>query len=372
MGDTAFLKKYGDNSSLNEVLIDIAKKHGLFAAIKVMTDEKVPVFIERGEYLIFGGDEKRVKKLASDYSTGVFLPNEILRQIDVTDIFPRCTVVKIMPSFCKMAGLLEKFLEDELVIHLFNKYEQPLPTILSRRDFQILYNAYQHSSEGELKKLLEIVSGGKSLEGHEQEKKTGWLGNLFAKKEVTYTPISMNCVPKEHIIELPYSKSKMDVLHGEKGAIIRKIDEELGKYPHMKWSLKETATMTADATGERQYRHRLTYPTKYETTLASIVHRIELGLDAGQKGRTLCKSYIKGAKEDVFATAIPYKLFRKFAMAAAEVGLEYYYDEDSVYIAQKPEEIGICVEGEVELILLADMEGEMLRELASGSYVKEV
>ena len=222
-----------------------------------------------------------------------------------------------------------------------------------------------------LKKLLEIVSGGKSLEECDlvHGKKGGRFGALFAKKKVKYTSVSKNCVPKEHIIDLPYSKSKMDVLHGEKAATIRKVDEELGKYPHIKWSLKETATMTPYAADECQYRHRLTYPTKYEATIASIVNKIEFCLDIEKEGRSLCKSYIKGAKEDIFATAIPRTLFRKFVMAAAEVGLAYYFDEDSVYISQKPEEIGICVEGEAEQIILADIEGEMLRELANGSYV---
>ena len=395
MNDIDYMRKLGVwNDSLEEFLLKIARKHGLFAEIKTITDDNAPAYIERGQYLIFGADEKKVAKMASDYSTAVMFPTELLKQYESSDVFTKCAIEKIVPSFCGMIHAVEKIIDIELMIYLFREHGLPLPAILARSDFQNLYRTYKRSIEArgevskiDLKYFLEIVASGKTLEEYEKihGKNDRRFGNLFTKKDlkyadrvadkiskktVKYTPVSKNCVSTEHMLDLPYSKSKINVSHGENGATIRRVDEELGKYPNIKWSLKETTTITPYGLDKYQYWHTLTYPTKYEATVASIVNKVEYGLDLKEQGRDFCRIYIKGAKDNIFASAIPIELFNAFATQAAKDGLEYYVDEYRTYIEQKADRIGICVENEVNHMTLVIIESEMIKSLAYDSHIK--
>ena len=395
MNDLDHMRKLGVwNDSPDEFLLKIAKNHGFFAEIKTITDDNAPAYIERGQYLIFGADEKKVAKMASAYSNAVFFPTELLKQYESSDVFTKCVIQKIEPSFCGMIHAVEKIIDVELMVYLFKEHALPLPEIINRSDFQILYRAYIPSLEArgevskiDLKYFLEIVASGKTLEEYEKihGKNDRRFGNLFTKKDlkyadrladkiskktVKYTPVSPNCVKAEHILDLPYSKSKISVSHGENGATIRRVDEELGKYPNIIWSLKETTTITPYGLEGYQYWHTLTYPTKYEATVASIVNKVEFGLDLKEQGRDFCKIYIKGAKDGIVATAIPIELFNAFAIQAAKDGLEYYVDECSTYIQQKADRIGICVEDEANHMTLVIIEAAMIKSLAYDSHIK--
>lgn len=395
MNDIDHMRKLGVwNESPEEFLLKIAKKHGLFAEIKTITEDNAPAYIGSGSYLILGADEKKVAKMASDYSTAVFFPTELLKQYESSDVFTKCAIQKIEPSFCGMIHAIEKIIDIELIVYLFREHGLSLPAILNRSDFQILYRTYKSSLEprGEVSKIdlkyfLEVVASDKTLEEYEKihGKNDRRFGNLFAKKDlkyadrladriakktVKYTPVSPNCVPPEHILDLPYSKSKISVSHGDKGATIRKVDEELGKHPNIKWSLKETTTITPYGRENYRYWHTLSYPTKYEATVASIVNKVEYGLDLKEQGRDFCRTYIKGAKDGIVATAIPIELFNAFSIQAAKDGLEYYFDEYSGYIQQKADRIGICVEDEVNHANLVMIQAAMIKSLAYDSHIK--
>ena len=168
----------------------------------------------------------------------------------------------------------------------------------------ILYREYRssiealhtNSSEEDLKYFLEIVASNKTMEEYEKEhgKNDARYGDMFTKeilnyadkladnlvgKKVSYKPVSDNCVSKEHMLDFPYSTSRIAVSHGKDGETIRRIDEELGKYPEIKWSLQEKAEITPYGQNEYQYWHGLRYPTKYTARVAGIVNKIEKGLE---------------------------------------------------------------------------------------------
>lgn len=376
MYDTIFHRVFGGEGALDNALFEIAKKHRQFAKIKEMPPKDTVDYIESGRYLVFGRDEKKVNKLSSIFATAVFAPMQIQRQLEVDDVFPQASLIKIDLTFCGMIRLLEKIVENELAIYLFEKYEQPLPWEIEAKDFQMLHRVYRRylkentdALNEELKHLVETIASKRPSECNEKENesKESWLEKIFSKKEKKYTPVSANCVPKEHMLDLPYSNRMTYVLHGEKGEIIRKIDQELGMHPYILWSLKETAVLMPDGKGGEQYYHRLVYPTKYEGIVASIINTIQLNL--GKDGCNRSKVYIKGAKENIYATAIPRKWYDTFVEEVEEYGVEYYFDANNAYIYQKPDEIGICVEGEVELIRLGLVMRKMLKMLANDSYI---
>ena len=195
-------------------------------------------------------------------------PSEYLKQEDSSDLFPKCTIVKLEPTFASTIQVLENILDNELVNNLFKRYGYEMPDIIDRRDFQILYGVYQRSlkednkvAQIEVEHFLKVISSGMTLEEYEKKNTKSSLrfGKLFSKSElsyadklakefnsktVTYEPTSENCVSMEHILDLPYSKSKICVAHGKNASIIKKIDAELGKHPEIKWSLKEESSLT--------------------------------------------------------------------------------------------------------------------------------
>lgn len=375
-------------------LIEKANAHGLYAQVKIITPDDAPMSIEPGCYIIIGSDQKKVAKLASPYSNAALFPAEYLQQDGSFDLFPRCTIIKSDYTFSSTIKIIESILDSELISNLFKRYGHKVPEVLSRPDFQTIYNTYQRSleprgesSKADLEYYLKIISSGMTFEEYEKkvEKNTARFklfsksdiayakkaAKQFSSKTVRYEPVSENCVSAEHILDLPYSKSKMNVSHGDNASVIRRVDEELGKHPEIKWSLKEVSKIEPYGKDRYQYWHTLTYPTKYESVVAGIVNKIEYELDNEEAGRKISKTYIKGAKENITSISIPVELFNAFAIQAARDGLEYYYDENSAYVAQKPDSIGICVEDNVNRMLLMQIVTCMAKSLANDSHMAQ-
>lgn len=373
-------------------LIAKAKSHGLHAEVKMISEHEAPASVEPGCYILLGSDQRKVAKLASSYGTAAMFPAEYLKQEDSNDLFPKCTIIKSEPTFTSTIKVLESVLDNELMNNLFKRYGYKIPDAIDRRDFQILYRTYQQSlnndevSKTELEYLLKVVASGMTLKDYEKKHGKGQsrFSKFFSKSEVSYAdklaeqiasrtikyePVSENCVTPEQILELPYSKSKISVAHGENASIIKKVDAELGKHPEIKWSLKQESTITPYGVDKYQYWHTLTYPTKYEPIVAAIVNKAEYGLDQDESGRNISKLYIKNAKENISAISIPIELFNAFSKQAAKDGLEYYFDENSTYIMQTPDTIGICVEDEINRILLMQIVSSMIKSLANDSHL---
>ena len=393
MKEIDYIKKiWGPNFSIENFLLETAKSHGLFTELKTVKEDNTPETIEMGDYLVIGANQAKVKKMASSYSNAVLFPFEVLRQWESSDVFPKCTIIKMVPTFRGIVDVLGKILELELAKVLFAEYKLELPEVINRNDFQTIYRSYKGSIEpngevaqADLEYFLKVIASNKTLEEYEKENGNNSYrhGSFFTKKEidyskkladkiaskkVKYSPVSKNCVSYEHILFLPYSKSKINVAHGKDGETIRRVDEELGHYPEIKWSLQEESTIEAFTQEDYQYWHALTYPTKYEARVAGIVHKNTHRLDL--KGEDFCKIYIKGANDNITSSAIPEELFEAFAIQAAQEGVEYYYDECSTYVAHTPTTIGICVENEADAELLFQIEVAMIKLLAKDSHLR--